>query len=347
MNYQVPEKLETDITRLFNIRYPILLAGMNVAAGSELAAVVTNCGGLGVIGGVNYTPKMLRIMIKDLKEKLVDKNAPFGVDLLLPKVGEGARATNKDYTGGKLNELIDIIIEEKAKLFVSAVGVPPKDVVDRLHQHGILVMNMIGSPKHVEKALDVGVDIICAQGGEGGGHTGDIGTMVLIPAVVDRVRGKKSPLTGKQVQVIAAGGIYDGRTMAAALCLGASAVWVGTRFVASVEANAPKLHKDTVLKTTHDGTMKTLVYTGRPLRISHNEYARYWETQRRDKMEKLLAKGVIPSTYDSECRENGQFEDDDLPHVSTFANKPQSFFFPQLMGQVSGSIHEIDRKSVV
>ena len=132
-----------------------------------MAATVTNCGGMGVIGGVNYTPKMLRIMIKDLKEALVDKNAPFGVDLLLPKVGEGARSTNYDYTGGKLNELIDIIIEEKAKLFVCAIGVPPKEVVDRLHQNGILVMNMIGSPKHVEKALAVGVDIICAQGGEG------------------------------------------------------------------------------------------------------------------------------------------------------------------------------------
>jgi len=284
---------------------------------------------------------MLRIMIQDLKEHLVDKNAPFGVDLLLPKVGEGARATNSDYTGGKLNELIDVIIEEKAKLFVSAVGVPPKEVVDRLHQHGILVMNMIGSPKHVEKALEVGVDIICAQGGEGGGHTGDIGTMVLIPAVVDKVKGKKSPLTGKQILVVAAGGIYDGRTMSAALCLGASAVWVGTRFVACKEANAPKLHKDTVCKITHDQTMRTLVYTGRPMRIAFNEYARMWETERREKMEKLLKSGTVPSDYDMECRENGAFAEDDLKSVMKFADKPQSYFYPHLLGQVSGSINEV------
>ena len=87
--------------------------------------------------------------------------------MLLPQVGGNARKTNSDYTGGKLDELIDIIIREKAKLFVSAVGVPPKHVVDRLHKAGILCMNMVGAPKHVQKALDSGVDIICAQGGEG------------------------------------------------------------------------------------------------------------------------------------------------------------------------------------
>ena len=130
--------------------------------------------------------------IEELKAGLNDKNAPFGVDLLLPKVGAGARKTNKDYTEGNLPELvssihiytcayarypqrlicgcqIDIIIESKAALFVSAVGIPPKEVVDKLHAAGIPVMNMIGAPKHVQKCLDVGCDIICAQGGEGGG----------------------------------------------------------------------------------------------------------------------------------------------------------------------------------
>merc|ERR1740130_92789 len=198
---------------------------MNVAAGPELAAAVTNAGGLGVIGGVSYTPKMLRLKIQELKEELVDKNAPYGVDLLLPQVGGSARKTNVDYTGGDLPELIDIIIAEKAAVFVSAVGVPPRFAVDKLHAAGIPVMNMIGSPKHVAKALDAGVDLICAQGGEGGGHTGEVATSILIPKVVDLVKGHVSPLTGGPVHVIAAGGIYDGRGLAMALALGADAVW--------------------------------------------------------------------------------------------------------------------------
>merc|ERR1712187_828410 len=112
--------------------------------------------------------------------------------------------------------------------------------VDKLPAAGIPVMNMIGHPKHVAKALAAGVDIICAQGGEGGGHTGEVATSILIPMVVDLVQGKTSPLTGKQVPVVAAGGIYDARGLAMALSLGADGVWVGTRFVASVEGGAPK-----------------------------------------------------------------------------------------------------------
>ena len=112
---------------------PILLAGMNVAAGPELAAAVSNNGGLGVIGGLGYTPEMLREQCKKIKEGLVDKSSPWGVDLLLPQVGGSARKTNKDYTNGELPELIDVIIEEGASLFVSAVGVPPKFAVDKLH----------------------------------------------------------------------------------------------------------------------------------------------------------------------------------------------------------------------
>merc|ERR1719428_850582 len=166
---------------------------------------------------------MLRLKIEELKEELNDPNAPFGVDLLIPQVGGSARKTNYDYTHGDLPELIDITIESGAKLFVSAVGVPPKFAVDKLHAAGIPIMNMIGSPNHVQKALDAGVDIICAQGGEGGGHTGEVATSILIPMVADLCKGKVSSLTGKQVPVVAAGGIYDGRGLAMALALGADA----------------------------------------------------------------------------------------------------------------------------
>jgi NAD(P)H-dependent flavin oxidoreductase YrpB (nitropropane dioxygenase family) len=166
-----------------------------------------------------------------------------------------------DYTKGKLDELIDIIIDSGAKLFVSAVGVPPKHVVDKLHKHGILYMNNIGHPKHVKKCLELGVDIICAQGGEGGGHTGDVPTSILIPTVAALCRGKKSPFTGQDVQVIAAGGLFNGQSLAAALILGATGVWIGTRFVLSKEAGAPKAHKEAVRTAGFDDNVRTIIFT--------------------------------------------------------------------------------------
>lgn len=168
-----------------------------------------------------------------------------------------------DYTHGKLEELITIIIDSGAKLFVSAVGVPPKNVVQRLHAAGVLYMNMIGHPKHVNKCLEVGADLICAQGGEGGGHTGDVPTTILIPAVVELVKGKYSPMTGSQVQVVAAGGLFNGQSLAAALMLGATAVWIGTRFVLSEEAGAPKAHQEAVRTSTFDDNVRTIIFTVR------------------------------------------------------------------------------------
>ena len=123
----------TSAQELFGLTKPIFLAGMNVAAGPELAAAVSNEGGLGVIGGVGATVEYLRDQCKKIKAGLRDKSAPWGIDLLLPQVGGSARKTNKDYTNGELPELIDVIIEEGAALFVSAVGVPPKFAVDKLH----------------------------------------------------------------------------------------------------------------------------------------------------------------------------------------------------------------------
>lgn len=297
---------------------------MNVAAGPKLAAAVTNAGGLGVIGGVRATPKHLRRQIRDLKAGLNDPNAPFGVDLLLPQLGGSARKTNKDYTNGGLDDLLTVIIEEGTKLFVSAVGVPPKSAVDRLHKHGILVMNMVGAVKHVHKALDVGVDIICAQGGEGGGHTGDTATSILIPACVDAVRGKLSPLTGKQVPVIAAGGISDGRGLAAALMWGAQAVWVGTRFVASVEAGAPPKHKELVVTAGFGDTARTLIYSGRPMRVRKTDYVKEWEDTRQQEITELCAQGIVP-------------------HDRELENKPERSLegTKWLMGDVAAVVNEV------
>lgn len=135
---------------------------------------------------------------------------------------------------------------------------------------------MVGHPKHVAKALQSGVDLICAQAGEAGGHTGDIPATLLIPACVDAVRGHRSPLTGQPIYVIGAGAVYDGRGLAANLMWGAQAVWVGTRFVASEESMAPKAHKDMLLSAGWEDAVTTLIYTGRPVRIRRTPYVDEW-----------------------------------------------------------------------
>ncbi|BCS18292.1 nitronate monooxygenase [Aspergillus puulaauensis] len=323
-----PQKIQTTLTDLLKINHPVLLAGMNVAAGPKLAAAVTNAGGLGVIGGVGYTPEMLRDQVAELKSFLNDKNAPFGVDLLLPQVGGSARKTNYDYTKGKLNELVDIIIESGAKLFVSAVGVPPKAVVDRLHEHGILYMNMIGHPKHAQKAIDIGADIICAQGGEGGGHTGDVPTTVLIPTVAKICEGKISPFTKKPVQVVAAGGLFNGNSLAASLMLGASGVWVGTRFILAEEAGAPKAHQEAVRTSGFEDNIRTIIFTGRPLRVRKNEYILNWENNRAEEIKQLTSKGVIPVEHDMENIPD-DVDDEYLENAR-----------PYLMGKVAAVVNE-------
>ena len=198
-------------------------------------------------------------------------------------MGGSARKTNKDYTGGQLEALVDVMIEEKVPLFVCAVGVPPLWVVEKLHLAGTLVMNMVGHPKHAAKALALGVDIICAQGTEAGGHTGEISTLVLLPQVIDMCAGK--------ALVVAAGGIFDGRGIAAALTLGASGVLLGTRFLAAAEALVAASAKERVISSDGDSTIRTRVfdivsgikwplrYTGRALR---NSFTDRWHSREAD-----------------------------------------------------------------
>ncbi|OBT89968.1 hypothetical protein VE02_01581 [Pseudogymnoascus sp. 03VT05] len=315
------QKIKTELTDLLGIKHPILLAGMARTSSGLLAAAVSNAGGCGVVGGLNYTPEQLFSILNDLKANLNDPSLPFGVDLAIPKIGAGARKTNHDYTHGQLDALIDVTIDSGAKLFVCAVGVPPKHIVEKLHANGILVMNMVGAPKHARYALEAGADMICAQGGEGGGHTGAIATSILIPAVVDAVQGYKSPMTGRTPLVIAAGGIRDGRSLAAALMMGAAGVWVGTRFVASVEAGCSEMHKVEVTTATFDDTVRTLVVSGRPMRVKANEYIKAWERQP-EKILELTQAGIVP--YEKDVEDG---VDADRPF---------------LMGQVAAVIGEIE-----
>jgi len=313
--------ITTPLTQLLGIQHPIMLAGMARASGGLLAAAVSNAGGLGVIGGFQYQPQQLRDIIDEMKRNFITPGLPFGIDLALPQVGGSARKTNHDYTGGKLDELIDITIQSGAVLFVCAVGVPPKHIIDRLHKAKILVMNMVGHPKHAVKALDQGVDLVCAQGGEGGGHTGGIANSVLIPAVVDVAKRYKPPfLQGSTAFVVAAGGVSDGRGLASSLMQGAVGVWVGTRFVASVEASCSQAHKEEVISCDYEGTERTLVLTGRPLRAKTNDYIRSWHA-RADMIKELCDSGVVPVDYDFD-----EGNDVDIPY---------------LMGQVAATISDI------
>jgi len=314
---------------------------------------VTNAGGLGSIGGVGFTPEALRNTIKMLKDDLADKNAPFGVDLLLPQVGGNARKTNKDYTGGTLPELIDIIIESKAALFICAVGVPPKWAVEKLHAHKIPVMNMIGAVKHVEKCIEAGVDIVCAQGGEGGGHTGDIPTSILLPKVVEACSGRLSPLTGEPIIVVGAGGIFDGRGLASCLAAGCSGVWVGTRFIASEEAGAGPMHKKRVVESDYGDTMRSIIYTGRPMRIFRTPYTLDFEANRAKEIEEMQNMGVpafikdIRGDIDSGSMGIGIFHQAEVltseekrlgVKLSSREERERGVF---LTGQCAGAIHDI------
>ncbi|RVX69549.1 hypothetical protein B0A52_06613 [Exophiala mesophila] len=320
------QKIRTSITDLLGVQHPVLLAGMGVAAGPKLAAAVTNAGGLGVIGGFGYTPAQLREQIQELKSYLHDKNAPFGVDLLIPQVGGNARKTNYDYTKGTLPQLIDVIIETKTRLFVCAIGIPPRQVVDRLHANGVLYMNMIGHPKHVQKCIDNDVDIICAQGGEGGGHTGDVPFSILIPAVSRLLKGKKSRFTGLDVQLVAAGGVSDGGSLAASLMLGAGAVWVGTRFLAAHEAGVSKAHQQAVIEATVDDTIRTIIFSGRPLRVRKTPYILNWEENRQQEIKDLTSQGILPAQHDAETHEDSEEIMDNI--------------HPYLMGPVAGLVEK-------
>ncbi|KAL6229049.1 hypothetical protein BDW75DRAFT_235486 [Aspergillus navahoensis] len=290
-----PLRIQKAATELLGIRHPVLLAGMFAVSSPKLAAAVTNTGGLGVIGSGAYKRDQLRKTLDELKGYLVDKSAPFGVDLLTPQVGGNARKTNYDYSEGKLDDLIEGIIESRAKLFVCAVGIPPPRVVDRLHAGGVLYMNMIGHPYHAQKAIDAGADLL--------------------------------RFTGKEVALIAGGGgLFNGQCLAESLMLGASAVWIGTRFILCDEAGASVSHQQALLEANHGDIIRTTVFTGRPLHAKATLYLRRWEEQRREEKLQLQSQGIIPVNHDLETKPGDE-------EVSENAH-------PVLMGKVAPMVTE-------
>jgi enoyl-[acyl-carrier protein] reductase II len=160
------------------------------------------------------------------------------------------------------------VIEAQARIFVAGLGVP-REVIDLLHDHHILVGSMCGKVRHAIGAVASGCDFVVAQGTEAGGHTGQVATMALVPQVVDAV--------GERVPVVAAGGLFDGRGLVASLALGADGVWIGTRFIATHEARAVAGYKETLLSTAEDGTVVSRAYTGKTCRVVRNEWTHHFD----------------------------------------------------------------------
>jgi enoyl-[acyl-carrier protein] reductase II len=194
-------------------------------------------------------------MVEEMAAVRAATDKPFGVDLLTAMPGDLAGQVEKIIAGG-------------ASVFVAGLGVPA-EVVELCHRHGVLVVNMCGKVAHARRALDAGCDIVVAQGTEAGGHTGQVATMPLVPQIVDAV--------GGQIPVVAAGGIFDGRGLAAALALGADGVWMGTRFIATPEARGVAGFKDALLRTGEDGTIISRAFSGKTMRVVRNRYTAFFE----------------------------------------------------------------------
>src|SRR6185436_18548753 len=211
---------DNPICRKLGIRYPICQAGMYQVAYGPLAAAVSNAGGLGMIGSAYMEPARLREEIRIARN---ETDRPFGVDILFAKV-QGGGATIESYER-EVRGHIDVTFEERVPVIVAGLG-DPGAIVPQAHTVGTKVMALVGTARQAQAVERSGVDAVIASGHEGGGHVGRIGTMVLVPRVVDQV----------SIPVVAAGGLADGRGLVAALALGAVGVWLGTRFIATLEA---------------------------------------------------------------------------------------------------------------
>ncbi len=307
--------LHTAFCDLVGIEYPLALAGMGPVAGgivgpvatAELAAAVSNAGGLGVLGGSGYGPERLREEIARIRSLT---GRPFGVDLLLPanylgaaadrpppadprefvpdEVREGLQRILADLDipwveappvatatrpalrgkgGGMSDAQMEVVIEERVPVFASGLG-SPAPWLDRLHASGAVVLSLVGNVKNAKRVAEAGVDAVVAQGTEAGGHTGRIGTLPLVTQVIRAL---------EPLPVIAAGGIGDGRGMAAMLAAGAAGVWCGTAFLVAEEANQPDAQLRRILAATEEDTAITRLYSGKTMRNIRNPLIHAWE----------------------------------------------------------------------
>lgn len=327
---------------------PTLIGEPN-GAPVELVVAVSEAGGLGVLGGAGFTLDELKDAIREIK-KLTSR--PFGVDLLLPRdmPGDLAMAGVKeiplkqameflpkshlewfkkvqaelglpevdlivkaDTTPMHPNESIQICIDEKVPLFCAGLG-NPGFMVEKAHAAGMKVLGVVGNAKNAGRVAGSGVDFVVAQGYEGGGHTGRIGTLALVPQAIDAAR---------PVPVLAAGGIGDGRGLAGVLAMGCVGAWVGTRFLATKEAGAMELCKQRIVEASDEDTRVSTLYTGKTSRTNYSKFHDLWASSGLDALpfpiQVLLASALLRCLIKAGKEE----------YVAGFA------------GQVSGLIREI------
>jgi NAD(P)H-dependent flavin oxidoreductase YrpB (nitropropane dioxygenase family) len=304
--------LRTPLCDLLDIEYPILSAGMGpsligekTGAPVELVVAVSEAGGLGVLGGAGYTVEGMRDAIREIR-KLTGR--PFGVDVLLPAAtvaagdapAESAReipladalnalpAAHREWllklkeelglpdtdavisggtTTSRPHAAVEMCIEEGVPLFCAGLG-NPGFMVEAAHATGMKVLGIAGNAKNAGRIAQGGADLVVAQGHEAGGHTGRIGSMALWPQAID---------AAAPTPVLAAGGIGDGRGLAAALAMGCVGVWVGTRFLASEEGGALDIQKQAIVNAGDEDTRRTTIYTGKTSRATYNRFHDLWE----------------------------------------------------------------------
>lgn len=309
--------LRTKLCDILGIEYPIVLAGMGGVSRHRLVAAVSEAGGLGIIGAATMGPDELREEIRGVRELTdkpfgVDILLPTmgsipqtpGTAMGGPSEGDEGRvpanwrdllpAPQRELTAdlrrkfdladvepelptsgrgrpvfgpGFTRSQIDTILEEKVPVFASGLG-NPAPFVDEFHAAGVKVIALVGNVKNARRVAEGGTDIVVAQGAEAGGHTGRVGTMALVPQVVDAVA---------PTPVLAAGGIGDGRGVAAALCLGAVGAWIGTALLVSKEAAWDDVLKQRILDATEEDTRVTRIYSGKPMRNINNPLIEAWD----------------------------------------------------------------------
>ncbi len=241
--------IKSDICDLLSIEYPIFQGGMAWLGTAELAVAVSEGGGLGFIGAGHMPPDVFRNEIHKVKERT---NKPFGCNIML--------------MSPFVKDVMEVVIEERVPVISTGAG-NPATYVPRLKEIGTKVIPVVASVLLAKRLLRGGIDAIIAEGNESGGHVGEISTMCLVPQIVDAV----------DIPVIAAGGIADGRGMAAAFALGAQGIQMGSRFVVSEECIAHPNYKEAVLKAKDRSTVMTGLTTGHPVRIIDNQLARQYK----------------------------------------------------------------------